>query len=408
MRGGQSAPLPLSGRMDMKKSKPLTQSEIDKLVSRISLGGRFAKAKKQDGSIVYVLLKELTSEDRAWMDFIYDEALAEGRQRELVPMSELFEFLESAGTWTTEDEKQIEGTKTAIEELDKSLDSDDVSKSDKMRIQKLRKTMAARLDEMEKTKSIHFSSSLEKYAEGERIRALVYCSTYKLDGYKFWQSWEDFLNEVDTTLINNITIELSSMISLDTRTIREIARSPIWRFKWAAAKDCDDLFGKPIIELTRNQESLVYWSQVYDAAYEAYERPSDEIISDDEELDKWFEDQSRKRKAEQVLESKNNKKSKISSKVARHGEIGIRPQSEEDLQTIYELNDPMAKRFIAQQNARIKKAGVISEQELRGDVDSRRMINSKDHVYSIKRGPDGFARRNVDKQFPGGTLEGRK
>jgi hypothetical protein len=408
MRGGLSAPLPLSGRTDMKKRKPLSPSEIDKLIGKVSLGGKFAKVKRYDDSFAYVLLKELTNHDRAWMDFIYDEALAEGRQRELAPMSELSAFLESAGTWTSEHEKQIEGTKIAIDELDKNLESDEVSKTDKMRIQKLRNTMQSKLDDLERTKAGHFSSSLEKYAEGERIKALVFCCSHKPNGTRLWPTWEDFLEETDSVLITNLTIELAQISSIETSIVRELARSPFWRFKWSAAKDCDELFGKPIIDLTRNQESLVYWSQVYDAAYEAYERPSDDVIKDDEALDKWFEEQARKRKAEEILDAKKKNKSAISKNVARHGEVGIVPQTEEEINKIHDLNDPRTKRFLQNQQSKIKKAGVISEKDLRSDTESRRIINSKDAVYSIKKGANGLPTRHVDKQFPGGTLEGKR
>lgn len=386
--------------------KPLSQSEIDKLISKISLGGKFAKVKRYDDTFAYVLLKELTIEDRAWMDFIYDEALAEGIQRELVPMSELSVFLEDAGVWTKENDKMIDGTRTAIDELDRNLDNEQVSKTDKMRIKKLRGTMQGKLDELERTRAGHFTSSLEKYAEAERIKALVFSTSLYANGQKIWSTWEDFLDEHDVPFITNLTIELALGTTLDTSVIREVARSPLWRFKWSAAKDCDELFGKPIIYLSRNQESLIYWSQVYDAAYEAYERPSQDIIDDDESLDKWFEEQARKRKTEELLDAKKQKKSAISPNISRHGEIGIVPEKETDLKTIHDLNDPMAKRFIAKQSQRIKEAGVISEQDLRGDVDSRRMINSKDAVYSIKKGASGLPARHVEKQFPGGTLKG--
>lgn len=388
--------------------------QIDRILTKICAGGKFVRVTNGFGEHVYLLIKEPTLQDRLWADFIYEQALADGKARNLLPSSELLSLYKESGVWSDELDKELKGLQTVIDELEKQIKNPETSRSDIHKMNKLKRVTEEKLIKLKARKHELFSTSLEQFADSERIKAIVFCATHTAEGKKYWPTWKDFENETDNIFISSIIDVLSECFAtVETPIIRKIARSGAWRVMWQASKNSsDNLFGKPLVYLTRNQESLIYWSQVYDAAYESYERPSDDIINDDEALDKWFEEQSSKRKQQDALKPDKNKYG-LSSRISRHGEIGIvaNPyinKSAPDISEVYDLNDPLAKKFIGVQNARIKKAGVISEQELRSDKDSRRVIGAKDAITHKARGRDGFTRRVVDKVLPGGTISGKK
>jgi len=274
----------------------------------------------------------------------------------------------------------------------------------------------------------YFGSSMENYAEQQRINAIIYCATRGLDGDRHWSTWEDFEEETDRTLIDNLLKEISRSKEITTEQFRFLARSNNWRFKWAASKNCDDLFGKPIVELSGSQENLIYWSQVYDSVYDAYERPGDDIINDDEALDEWFEEQAKQRKRDQI-ESKKSSGGRVGSdKVWRHGEVGIvvgeaaqqdlqrakkmglaaKRQSIMTVEDVNDLNTDLNKKFLASQRKKLKNHGVLEERDMRSDANSRRAISSTDAVVEKRKRPDGFTGKSVIQTFQGGTLNGRR
>jgi hypothetical protein len=404
----------------------MTDQELESTLNYICAGGRFARVKNGSGQTVYVLIKEPTLHDRLWIDFIHQQALDDGKEKNLLPATELLSFYKESGTWSDQMEAELKGLQTVLDELEKSRKSPETSRADALKIQKVARVTKERLDDLSRRKAELLTASLERSAEHERVRALVYCCAHTIDGDKYWPTWNDFENEYDGELIDSIISSLSNcLIPVETKAVRKIARSGLWRVKWNAAKaNCDNLFGKPLVYLSRSQESLVYWSQVYDSAYEAYERPSQETIDDDEALDKWFEEQALKRKQDDIVKGKESGKFGISQSISKHGEIGIvtnpainhvpewvrgkKHHNAPETHEVYDLNDPLAKKFLNVQNKRIKNAGVINEQELRSDKDSRRVIGAKDAITHRAKGKDGFTRRVVDKTLPGGTLSGKK
>jgi hypothetical protein len=192
----------------------------------------------------------------------------------------------------------------------------------------------------------------------------------------------------------------------------------MWRTLWNAGKG-SNLFGKPIIQLDSEQHALVYWSQVYDSVYEAYERPDDDIINDDEKLDAWFKRQSEKREAEKKKNKKPVNPLGLSNKVMKHGEVFVAvdqtivPTNGEIIQPVSiaevaKLNNVDTQNWKDRQFSRIKQTKVINEKELRprGDKESRGNIGASDAILGKmhkSRTGRGMTRDVVERR-PGGTL----
>lgn len=369
----------------------------------------------------------VTPKSRVFIDFIYDKALKSAISDGLMTEAEILFDAGKKGFWTKDDDNQIALLTEELKKIPNVISGS--TKREDRKLAKLRDSIKLQISELEITKNSIIKFSAERYAEEAKIRAFVYSCVTDEDGNRIWANWQDFNNETDVKFIDNILLEISSnkQTEYDTKQIREIARSGIWRHKWGAAKAIDMLFEKSVLELSDEQSSLVYWSQLYDSVYDAYERPPQEVIEDDDKLDEWLEGQAKKVNLDAQNNYKDkykNKKNGISSNVSRHGEIfvvtdgGLGPVNDKRLvlntdlpsrQEIYDMNTELGKKFLSHQDRKIKQAGgYIQEEDLRSDKDSRRVIGANDAVVSIRRGKDGLPRKQVDKLLPGGTISGRR
>jgi len=183
------------------------------------------------------------------------------------------------------------------------------------------------------------------------------------NGERYWNTYDEFLDEDDTTLIFNLAIAYYNNNLFDIKIIREIARSPAWRFRWNVARKGADLFGKPVSEWSEMQNMLVYWSQVYDMAFESAERPPDSVINDDMAFDTWLNQQS----AEFDHGSKKiNPQGKIIKGNKNHNEFFIMSDGSKDsVKEIQEKNPESVRRKLRREQKIIKEKGRVSEWELR-------------------------------------------
>lgn len=402
------------------------KAELTAVLNNILWGRRYISVKDGKKNPHTLIIKDLELEDKIWIEFIHKQALSSGRAQKLMPSSELAILLENCGVWTKKDNKEIQNLKISLGKMKEAL-KEDLSRREYQSTIKLQKTLTRQLNKKAGLKTNHFINSLETYANSERVNATVFSYLYSSPDTRYWLEWGDFLNETDGIFIKNVTIGIFDRDPPNIKQIRALARSPEWRFRWAAYKTSGNLFGKPLMELTNDQDSLVYWSQVYDAAFESMDKPSQSVIDDDEALDQWFEDQAKKRKVKET-ESGKNSMGKIGSKrVWRHSEVGIvtGPVAQADMNRsaklgiakntyvpttaeVNDLNGPLQKKFLEHQRNKIKKHGVIEERDLRSDSNSRRTIGSKDVVFKKSRRRDGFTGKQVIDTKPGGTLQGRR
>ena len=401
-------------------------AELSTLLNNILWGRRYINVEDGNKKSHIFIAKELELEDKIWIDFIHKQALSDGKSQGLMSSSELAGFLDKQGVWTKTDIKEIQNLKISLGKIRETL-KEDISKREEKLSLKLQKTLGAELKKKENVRANHFINSLETYANSQRVNASIFSCLYKNPHDKYWSTWQEFLDETDMIFVRSATVEIFNKEHLTVKQARAIARSSQWRFKWSAYKASGDLFGKPLAELTNDQDSLVYWSQVYDAAYESMDRPSQSVIDDDEALDKWFEDQAKKRKTKEAQSGKNDIGKKGTSKIWRHSEVGIvtGPMAQADLgrsaklgiakdtfipttEEVNDLNGPLQKKFKKHQEEKIKRYGVIEERDLRSDANSRRAIGSKDAVVKKARRKDGFTGKQVVNKMPGGTLQGRR
>ena len=140
---------------------------------------------------------------------------------------------------------------------------------------------------------------------------------------------------------------LISEYSLTEKQIRSIARNGIWFQKYKASKDhlIPPIF-PPVLQMTQYQSILLTWSNIYDYAYNSLERPSDDIINDDDAFDKWLENDKKKNKSSSDKDDVSNVYIVADKKGAKE---------------VYDMNTDEAKIIQKKTFQLVKQKGKVSE-----------------------------------------------
>ena len=121
-------------------------------------------------------------------------------------------------------------------------------------------------------------------------RKIKFNNSNELDGISSLEGLYLILNEF-----------LDFYLGYNNSVLRQIARHYVWRnYYLAASKNILNLFSKPTEDLSINQLELLAWSSWYQDIFEMSlkDRPAQDIIDDDESLDKYIEEYTKKIYAE--------------------------------------------------------------------------------------------------------------
>jgi len=388
----------------------MSPEEIERAIAKIAWGGRFIQAKTIDKNIVPVIIKSLTIRERNFIEFVYESAFEEAREAGVLPKFELYNLYKKRGLWTTEDEELFESITVKINEASERLSK--TQKRARIVLQKKIESLEKRREVVSEKRKSLFAVSCEAYAEEMKTLAMVFCSVHDEKENKIWNTWADFLNSRDNMFVMSILANFNTNFKVFTVSqIREIARSHAWRFRWAGAKSADALFNTPTTEYNVEQQSLLYWSQVYDSVYESMDRPPQSVIDDDEALDKWFEDQNRKDKQKRLERGGDVGEVRMSDKMRGHGEVFIvanpviNPNAP-TIEEIDELNTELVRKFKQKEAEEIKKHGMLKETELRkrGDRVARKIIGASDAVIKGNSFGQASGGKKAGTILPGGSI----
>ncbi len=218
-------------------------------------------------------------------------------------------------------------------------------------------------------------------------RYIISQITLTQNGDKFWPTTQIFDSSIESKLIDKLCMVFFRTSKIDTKIIREIARSNIWRSMWSSCQKSGNPFGKSVIDLSFNQRDLVHWSCIYDGVYEAYERPTSDIIEDDDVLDSWFmkqgekiENRSRKQFGEDSLPTPKFKRAG-----GRNEQFII--CDADGAKDVYKMNDPGARNVIRRKQAIVNEKQSVKEQYMPDSQNEMRQIamnQSRKHALRKK------------------------
>lgn len=373
-------------------SSNLAAHEVEKIIQSIMSGRNIAIIKNKQDQDTTVSFSPPSIEERVYLDFIYETELKKALSYRIPTEKEIIDLAKKNGVWTDYEDNYINKFNEIIE-YSKTKAKEAVSTIARKNIEKQIKQAESNRQKIQEKYHELLNRSAESIAREAQIIYLVSRITKTLDGQFLWANIN---NSQDQVLIwNTVKAYHDVTAQIDLKLIRQIARSSSWRLRWNISKDnCMGLFGRHVRDLSDIQTSLIYWSQVYDSAYQSMDCPQDDVFQNDEKFDQWLEEQSAKRKTERINKELDKKRSDgfydnqgkfhgRSASVNDHHEYGecvtgyydkdgyYRDYTPEEKQAriaaIYGRNNIMTRRILAGEVNKIEQKGMLKDQELRNE-----------------------------------------
>ena len=355
----------------------LAVEEKTRIIDQILWGKAFAVVLNGIGEELTFILRSLSIRETNLCRFIQAQETKEALELGVMSRQELKDTFEAQGVWTPAHEEQLVQLDKQVKYLQSQIKDNEFFVQKKKAFTKSLEKVRAKIEKMRQTKTQLFSVSAEDRAEEIMRRYMLHMSAEDIQEQPYWENQTVFMQEQDTMLLYHLAIAYYENNVFPEKTVRCIARSPEWRYRWTMATKGVDLFGRPISEWSDMQNSLVYWSQYYDGIFNSMERPADHIIENDEACDAWVRDKNKSNgsSAGAKLGSKNtnifgNKKATTHKE---HNEQFIMVGGDrETVERVQDMNPKSTRRQLAEEYKYLKQHGKTTEWKLRQDSRRKR------------------------------------
>lgn len=356
-------------------------AEKERLIAKIGWGYISITVSTQDRDLISLLLRPPNPKERARAALVYSTEYQRAIVIGLPTKEKMLENLIALDQWSLQKEEAIEGLYKDIHTIRRGLLDFlfNTTKLEKAR-SLLRRAEQALINLLDK-KHMLLQNTSEAQAEIYQQRYLISQITETEDEKRFWSTLEEFDNDSDLLLITQLCEAFFQRSRIPIILIRELARSQQWRLYWEIAKNTNDLFDNPVSSWSLDQRELTYWSTIYDSVYGAIERPSKDIIEDDDLLDSWFI-----RQGEKIDNKTQTPATPQSNKPGRNEQFIMADR--EGAKRIYKMNDPNARIQIRARQKLLAQQSSIREQDMpdsQREIRQQLMEKQKSHVKDITR-----------------------
>ncbi len=344
-------------------------SEREVLLRRICSGKLYTKINIKDNEFTAVFtdpnLHILTE-----ADFIYKTRLEELKENpSLFTLEESYSLLRRDKIWNDRLDSELEDIPDNIKQLEEQLPLIQFQKSKQKVVLKGIEKLKNRQKELYLIKNQLEGNCIENLAEVTKRRFI----TSKI--IKVPAEYEYLLN--DPLNIDVVSVYYYRTGNIPEKDLREISRTDPGRLYISTAKEMSmPLFNCSASEMTEKQKIFVFWSKIYSWVYEHTERPSDDIINNDEKFDAWYAAQARKIKSETNKNSLN--------KVAGSGSEVFVMSDALGAKEVYEMNSSESRKNIKKRQNALSKKGVLEDAEL-PDVKQNLEIQINNEISKANR-----------------------
>ena len=294
----------------------LTIDEIERCLCKIFTGKSLCYINNETDEVC-ITFKHPDNFIRLKANNVYDKAYKAAIEDGILPLKDLEELIKKRNLFTSNDEDKLLGLRSQLQAQQVLLSKTTVVKSNADRIEKVIEELKHQILEIEYKKYSKLAMSAETKAEEERSSYFCWACSYNNDEL-YWKEYKDFLIETNLSFRSTVLTEFLKFYSgIDTKIVRYIARSNLWRIRYVTSqKVSDPLFGVPTSQYTNDMLNLSYWSNFYQNIYEMLpeDRPNDLIIEDDEALDAYMKNYYEERNREDAArKSKRKSQGKLSA-----------------------------------------------------------------------------------------------
>ncbi len=362
----------------------------------------------------YVVLRDLTVEDRNLYIFIRDaeqkRSVAEGVRSE----KELLALAREGGYWGQFEDEIEAKSEDHLAFLRAEFEAKKKFKARQNIIKLQIDDVIAKKEAVSKKRTEFRMNSAEYAAHEFAAFALLRRVAFDIYDHEIFKNEQEFITYKQSYLmfLYYLVQEMMNEGVISTKNIRAIAKSPEWRLLWVLSREnLPAVFNRPISDLTVTHRLLIYWSRVYDSAFERPEPPSNEIVNDDDRFDNWLaeKDVGAKTKESPTAQHQEegrmiegyfidecycgikakNKGRGLGERLPHqpHCSYGVWHQNTPEerakvAERIYGRNNPAIRKFVNSELEHVDRKGLVEEQHLRGKK-SREVLGLETKV--IKR-----------------------
>lgn len=277
----------------------------------------------------FVIYKHPTSDVKIYLDQLEITLSEKYRKEGFVSEDEINEELTSE-FFTTEDEDLLSDIESKLKAYDTILKKRVKGSVQYIEDHKKVAEIKRQRDELLTKKDNYKQFTAEYKAREEKYFELLCQCSYELTGERTWKSVKDLFDFTDDltkiyTILNDF---LGFYLGYEPSLLRYIARHPFWRNYYISSdKGMISLFSRKTEDLSIDQLNLLAWSSLYSDINQMplKDRPSKEIIANDDLLDQFLEEYNRKTQAEAELERQRARSQ--TSKALNHSNVVVTPES---------------------------------------------------------------------------------
>lgn len=336
----------------------LSRLQVMDNIQQILWGKSFADVNDGNGEDHTFILRSLTIKESNFLNFLYNHELKYAQQEGILSYEQMKCLLEAQGVWTQADVEEIKELKLKKNRIKNQIKDAEFATTRKKNLNKALEQVEDQIKDLKTTEISLFLYTSEQRAEEYKRRHMVMLFTEDFNEQPYWSTQENFMKSTDALLLSNLTLAYFKNNLYNEKTLRQMARSSDWRFRWVAAKHGENLFGKSISEWSEMQNMLVYWSEYYDSIYESMERPADHIIEDDNACDSWMKEQNKKHSQGSNTDSNKNiyghKRAKQNLDHSEHF-IMVPRGDKEAIDKVQEMNAERVRDKLRKEYEQIKK-----------------------------------------------------
>lgn len=401
--------------------RPFFRMTVQEKIQQLLWDRRYVRVPEEMAppGIDYLLIKDMTIADRNLYNFVRKRELEEARKQGVLTEAELMAEAKKIGLWTEEDDRILDKAAEHIEFLQSELSKQKFlarKKSIQLDIDRLTEKRQA----TQSKKNEYFINSADYYAAEVAASTLIRRVVCNLDGSLLFPNDTSFLlfKREHLGAVIFLTNEVLSEGVWPIDEVREVARNPEWRLTWSLQREnLSTIFNRTVGDLTLTQKLVIYWSRVYDSAFECAEPPTQEIVNDDDKFDEWLA--NRELSSKETMENKrigvkdhqermqilDGEYSDVCHCGAKAKNVGkglgervmhtgncphgtFRKYSREEREQIarqtYGRNSDRVRTLLDQEQQAVVEKGVLEEQHLRGKK-SRHMLGMKTDVTTTKK-----------------------
>jgi hypothetical protein len=365
----------------------------------------------------YIVIHDLSLEDRNYYLLIRELEEHKARLADVPTEQQIMESARAGGYWgTVEDEIEAKADQhIAFLEAEFEAKKKFKSRQNIIKLQ-IEDSLAKKAWVARKRNEFKLSSAeylAHEIASFELLRRV----SFRMDSSPLFPDDTSFLlfKKEYLSLLYFLVQSVMNEGALELSDIRQIARSTEWRLIWVLSREnLPTIFNRSIGDFNINHKMVIYWSRIYDSAFESTEPPEMEIVNNDEEFDRWLANRDLDRKEEKsdkqsdaqeqwhVLDGEHvdfcscgakeqNKKLYLGEKVPHANDCLFgtwhqytAEERREKAAAIYSRNSGNMRKFINNEQDKIEKHGSLEEQHLRGKK-TRQMLGMKTNIIPIKR-----------------------